>query len=786
MKTTLVLILFLVFGFGVTIAQEILPFKPTPTASIAGRTIDESIYRNRNNISHLPENAPNILIILLDDTGPGLPDTYGGEVHTPTFTKLSQEGISYNRFHSTAMCSPTRAALLTGRNHTRIGNGQITELANDWDGFSGLIPKTSATVAEVLKNYGYSTAAFGKWHNTPGGQTTQAGPFDYWPVGYGFEYFYGFLAGETSQYEPTLIKNTTYVHPPKSPEEGYSLSEDLADNAIEWIRTHQAIYPEKPFLIYWAPGASHGPHQVPKKWSDKYKGKFDDGWDAYRYRVFERQKETGWIPDNTELTPRPEGLDAWSDIPENEKPFQRKLMEVFAGFTEQADYEAGRIIEELESLEIRENTLIFYIWGDNGSSSEGIKGSISEALTQNQIPSTVADHIRTANELGGLEILGTPKTDNMYHAGWAWAGSTPFKGTKLLGAYFGGTRQPLVVSWPEKIKPDNQIRTQFHHVNDVVPTIYDVLKIQHPLMVNGFQQIPFDGTSMAYSFNDADSPGQKHTQFFDIMGSRGIYHDGWFAATFGPRVPWMTITPGLAEWTPDKDNWELYNLEEDFSQANDLAQSYPEKLRAMKEQFLVESAKNNNLPIGGGLYLALHPDSLASNPATEFNYPGNFTRLPEIAAPKLGTIPNRITIDVDVPQKANGVLLALGGFSGGLSCYVVDGILHYEYNMMEIQRTIIKGKTKLPTGDNKIVIELGTERRDDYAFLNTGKVEIEVNGKPYSSGVVPTLVNLSFTFNECLDIGTDLGSPISDVYYDKAPFSFNGQIKSVNVHYTKQ
>ncbi|WP_119790657.1 arylsulfatase [Flavobacterium anhuiense] len=776
----LLLILFNAFS---TNAQEILPFPATPTASQAGRTIDESVYKNRTVQSHLPKDAPNILIILIDDAGPGLPDTYGGEVHTPNLTKVANNGVSYNRFHSTAMCSPTRSSLLTGRNHTRIGNGQITELANDWDGFSGVIPKTSATVAEVLKQYGYSTSAFGKWHNTPGAQTSQAGPFEFWPIGYGFEYFYGFLSGETSQYEPTLVKNTTFVKLPKTAEEGYSLSDDLADNAIEWIQTHRAIHPEQPFLMYWAPGAAHGPHQVPKQWIDKYKGKFDDGWDKYRERVFEKQKKLGYIPAKTKLTPRPDNLAAWNTIPESEKPFQRKLMEVYAGFAEQADYDAGRVIDELEKMGIKDNTLIFYIWGDNGSSAEGINGSISELLTQNQIPSKIEDHIKTANELGGLDVLGSPKADNMYHAGWAWAGSTPFKGTKLLGAYFGGTRQPLAISWPKKIKIDKTPHAQFHHVNDVVPTIYEAVGIKTPSIVNGYNQDPFDGVSMVYSFNDGKAKDQKHTQFFDIMGSRAIYHDGWMASTFGPRVPWLTITPGLAAWTPDKDKWELYNLDEDFSQANDLSAKNPEKLNALKELFLIESAKNNNLPIGGGLYLALHPEALPINPAKEFNYTGNITRLPEVVAPKIATVANTITIDAEIPKDANGVLLALGGYSGGLSIYVKDGILYYEYNLMEIDRSIIKGSTKIPEGKAKIVIDLNTSKHPQYAHLNSAKVNISVNGKEYATGNVPILVNLGFTVYECLDIGTDLGSPISEAYFEKAPFAFSGKINGVNIKY---
>ncbi|MEK6481043.1 arylsulfatase [Catalinimonas sp. 4WD22] len=766
-------------------AQEVLPFHPTPSASKAGETMEESIHKHRQTESHLPEDAPNIIVILIDDSGAALPNTFGGEVSTPTLTKLYNQGISYNRFHSTAMCSPTRAALLTGRNHTRVGNGQITEWANDWDGFSGVIPKTSATVAEVLKNYGYSTSAFGKWHNTNPASVSKAGPFDEWPTGYGFEYFYGFFGGETSQYEPTLIKNTTYItHPPKTPEEGYHLTDDLADNAIQWIKDHKALQPDKPFFMYWAPGAVHGPHQVAKEWADKYKGKFDDGWDEYRKRVFKRQKEMGWIPENTILTERPETMAAWNDIPENEKPFQRRLMEVFAGFTEHADYNVGRIVNAVEEMGIADNTLIFYIWGDNGSSAEGQNGTISELLAQNQIPTKISDHIRVLNEeLGGLDALGSPKTDNMYHAGWAWAGATPFRSTKLVAAHFGGTRQPMVVSWPNKIQADKTVRSQFHHVNDITPTIYDLLDIQHPEVVNGFEQDPIDGISMVYTFDNGEAEGQKKTQFFDVMGSRAIYHDGWMASTFGPRIPWMTVTPGLADWNPKNDVWELHNLEEDFSQANDLAGQYPEKLEALKKLFLEESAKNKNLPIGGGLYVLLHPEELKVSPRSEFNYPGSTIRVPESNAPRVGLLNHKATIEVDMPANAEGVLFALAGYAGGLSFYVKDGVLNYEYNLFEIERTKLTGTSKLPAGKATIEINFKRKPHASISHLSAADVSIAVNGKEEIKGTIPTLVTAGFSANECFDLGMDLGSPVSEAYYDNAPYAFNGKINNMNIKY---
>ena len=526
----------------------------------------------RKEPERLKPGAPNILIVLIDDVGFGVPDTFGGEVHTPTLTRLRDAGISYNAFHTTSICSPSRAALLTGRNHHRVGNGTIAERASDFDGYTGIIPKTSATIAETLHHYGYKSAAFGKWHNTPANQTTAMGPFDRWPTGHGFDYFYGFLAGETSQWEPRLYENLNAIEPPHS--EKYHLTEDMVDKGLAWIKRHQAFSPDKPFLMYWAPGGAHGPHHIFPEWADKYKGKFDDGWDKYRERVFQRQKELGWIPADAKLTPRADTMASWDSIPEAERPFQRRLMEVFAGFVEHTDAQVGKLVDGLEQLGVRDNTIILYIWGDNGSSAEGQKGSISELLAQNNIPNTIEQQMAALTKVGGLPALGSPKVDNMYHAGWAWAGSTPFRSTKLVAAHFGGTRNPMVVSWPKGIKPDKTPRSQFHHVNDIVPTLYEVIGIKHPEEVNGFKQDPMDGVSMAYTFADAQAPGRKKTQYFENNASRGIYHDGWFACTFGPFVPWDTPSTAarLKGWDANKDVWELYDLSKDFSQAEDLGE----------------------------------------------------------------------------------------------------------------------------------------------------------------------------------------------------------------------
>ncbi len=764
-------------------AQEILPFTPVPSASSAGLTIQDSTYQKRKVPERLAKDAPNILIILIDDVGPGLPSTYGGGVNTPTLDRVSKRGISYSRFHSTAMCSPTRASLLTGRNHTRVGNGQIAEFANDWDGFSGMIPKSSGTVAEVLKQYGYNTGAWGKWHNTPVNEITPNGPYHNWPTGYGFEYFYGFLAGESSQYEPSMVRNTSYVTPEGMHDGKYHLTEDISTDAIKWLRTQKAYAPDKPFFMYWAPGASHGPHQVSKEWADKYKGKFDDGWDAYRERAFKRQKELGWIPQNAKLTARPDTLPSWDSIPEEEKPFQRRLMEVFAGFTEHADYNAGLVIDEIERQGRLDNTLIFYIWGDNGSSAEGQSGTISELLAHNGIPSKVSQHIEVLDELGGLDLLGSPKMENMYHAAWAWAGSAPYKSTKLIGAHFGGIRQPMAVSWPSKIKTDTKPRAQFHHVIDIAPTIYEVTKITPPQQVNGIAQDSIDGVSMVYTFDDVEAKGRRTTQFFDILGSRGVYSNGWFAGTFGPRIPWVQGRLDASQWNPEQDQWELYNLEEDWTQSDDLATKHPEKLRELKSLFLVESAKNKNLPIGGGLWSwILHPEDMPQSHYTEWNYDGDTKRIPEGAAPKIGNTPNVLTMEVELPEKPEGVLYSLGGFGGGMALFVKNGELIYEYNLFHIYRTRIKSEGKLPTG--KVKLEVTTTFPSPKPGA-PAEVTIKADGKQLAKGTVPITAAAGFTTFDCLDFGTDLGSPVAKDYYDEAPFDFNGKIGEVKVKYTK-
>ncbi|MDF1699837.1 MAG: sulfatase-like hydrolase/transferase, partial [Planctomycetota bacterium] len=617
-------------------------------------------------------------------------------------------------------------------------------------------------------------SAFGKWHNTPATQTTSMGPFEYWPTGYGFDHFYGFLAGETSQYEPRLVENTNQIEPPI--DESYHLTEDMADKAIRWLKRHRSFTPDAPFCMYWAPGAAHGPHHVFPAWADKYKGAFDDGWDALRAKTFAKQKQLGWIPADTKLTARADTMPAWDSIPAAERAFQTRLMEVFAGFVEHTDAQVGKLVGALESMGLRENTLILYIWGDNGSSAEGQGGSISELLAQNQIPSTIQQQIEALKGLGGLGALGSAKVDNMYHAGWAWAGSTPFKHTKLVASHFGGTRNPMVVSWPNGIKPDKTPRAQFHHVNDVAPTLYEVLGIEHPKMVDGFAQDPMDGTSFAYTFEAADAPEQKPTQYFDNNGSRGIYHQGWYACTFGPLTPWLTKSPGLKTWDSALDVWELYDLRTDFSQANDLAAKEPEKLAELKKLFLAQARENKVFPLGAGIWLRLHPEDISRTPYRNWTFDQSSVRMPEFTAPGIGTVSNTITMKVTVGEETSGVLYALGGASGGVTCYLDKGQLVYLYNMMIIEQTTFRCPQKLPAGEHTIVVDTTIPRPGAPAT-----VVFSVDGAEVGRVTVKRTVPLVFTASESFDVGVDLGSPVAHEYEKRRPFKFGGSIERLDV-----
>ena len=772
----------LIFSASMVSAQDVLPFPEPPSASVAGKTLKDSKHQWRKAENHLPKDAPNIVIFMTDDAGFSNPETFGGPIHTPTLDRLAKSGISYNAFHTTAMCSPTRASLLTGRNHHRVGAGQIAELASDWDGYVGKIPKSTATFAQVLSYYGYNTAAFGKWHNTPVTDITKLGPFDRYPTGLGFDYFYGFLAGETSQYEPALFENTNPVSPPHDPK--YHLTEDMTEKAIEWIRTCKTLEPDAPFFMYFAPGAVHGPHHIFKEWADKYDGKFDEGWEALREMTFEKQKAMGWIPKDAVLNPLAKGMQKWSDVPESQREFQTRLMEIYAGFLEHTDVQYGKVVDELEQQGLLENTLILYILSDNGPSAEGIDGTISELLAQNSMPSTVDQQLKILNEVyGGMDALGGPTLDTMYHHGWTYSGAAPFQGTKLVAAHLGGTRTPLVISWPKKIKHDGKVRSQFHHVNDIAATIYDILDITPPKVVNGVEQLPLDGTSMTYTFDQPEAETAKKTQYFEIFGSRGVYHEGWFAGTFGPKAPWSTDVSGLLKWEPEKDVWELYNLTEDYSQSKDLAQENPGKLAELKALFDREATDNHVYPIGAAQYTVFfNPSEMPSSPLTEWTFYEGQDRIPESMAPKFVSGRSSLAvIDAEIGKDTEGVLFAVGGISSGFTVYIDKGLLKAEYNAMTMNRFKIASASPIPTGKVKIEVET---KYDSSERMAPATVTLRVNGKQVGQGRIERSVPSVHTASETFDVGADLGSPVALDYYDRAPFRFNGKIEKIHIRYT--
>lgn len=764
------------------LAQAELPFPKPPSASIAGETLATSTHQRRVMPRHIAADAPNVLIVMLDDAGYAQADTVGGLIHTPTLTRIADSGIRYNRFHATAISSATRASLLTGRNNHRVANGVVAEIGTDWDGYTGEIPKSSATIAEVLRDYGYQTAAWGKWHNTPPQQTTAMGPFDRWPTGHGFDYWYGFMGGDSSQWEPRLYRNTTPVEPPdRKTAPDYHLTEDLAADTVQWLRQRQANVPDKPFFIYWAPGGVHAPHHVGVQWSARYKGRFDSGWDAYRETVFARQKQLGWVPQDTVLPPRPATLPAWDSLPAEEKQYHARLMEIFAGYLEHTDTQVGKIVDELEREGLRDNTLILYVFSDNGASAEGmLSGQIAEMNSLNGMQFTTAQNMAVLKrDLGGLAALGTPLTENHYHAAWAWAGSTPFNATKLVAGNFGGTRTPLALSWPRKVRPDPHIRSQFHHVNDIAATIYEVLGITPPTKVDGVVQDSLDGVSMVYTFADANAPGRKTLQYFENLGSRALYAEGWMASVFGPRTPWL---PGFAQfkgWDPAKDVWALYKVDQDFSMSQDLAAQYPEKLAELRRRFDEQARANHVYPLGAGLYPFLDPRAMIQMPYQHWQIDASIHRVPEFAAPNLRSRNSAVVVDAELAEGAAGVLYALGGNSGGVSLWLADGRLHYEYNALMMSRT----KLDAPVRPGRHKIELRTEMASTKPG-SAATLVLSVDGVEAARATTPYTPPLNFTVSETFDVGMDLGSPVALDYRERAPFAFKGgRIHGLEVSY---
>ena len=653
-----------------------LPRADPPFAGAAKRTLEGSKPVFPRPVD-APKGAPNVLLVLVDDAGFGNPSTFGGPCQTPTLSRLASAGLRYNRFHVTALCSPTRAALLSGRNHHAVGFGSIAEFAGGWPGYNATWPKSAASIARILQGNGYSTAAFGKWHLTPDDQQGAAGPFDRWPCGLGFDHFYGFLGGATGQYDPVLAENNSIIGVPEGKD--YYLPDDLTERTIRWIHDQKAQSPDKPFFIYYATGATHSPHHVPKAWADKYKGKFDQGWDKLREETFARQKELGVIPANAKLTPREPAFPAWDSLTPEEKAFYARQMEVYAGFQENTDYQVGRVVQAIEAMGQADNTLILYIWGDNGSSMEGTEtGTFNELTTITGIPIAPQQQLKLIDAYGGMDAWGGPLMQPHFSCAWAWAGNAPFQWGKQVASHFGGTRNPMVVSWPARIKDKGGLRSQFSHVIDVAPTILEVAGITPPDRVDGIPQMPMHGTSFAYTFDDAAAKERHTQQYFEILGNRAMYKDGWIACARLDRIPWKLdpatlkrFAPGSG-WDPDKDRWELYNIEEDFSQSKDLAAEHPEKLRELKELFWSEAEKYHVTPLLGGMapFFGLGP---AGEARTRFTYyPGTGN----IGAGMIPPVYNRsftITADLDVPPGgAEGVIVAESDVMGGFALYVQD------------------------------------------------------------------------------------------------------------------
>jgi arylsulfatase A-like enzyme len=722
-----------------------------------------------------PTGAPNVLIVLIDDAGFGSSSAFGGPCQTPNAEKLAANGLKFNRFHTTALCSPTRQALLTGRNHHSAGMGGITEIATAAPGYSSVLPNTMSPLARTLKLNGYSTAQFGKCHEVPVWQTSPNGPFNAWPTGGGgFEYFYGFIGGEANQWYPSLFEGTTPVENKKTPEEGYHLVDDMTDKATKWIAQQKTLTPDKPFFVYFAPGATHAPHHVPKEWADKYKGKFDQGWDELREETFARQKKLGVIPPDCELTARHKEIPAWDDMPEAFKPVLRREMEVYAGFMEYTDYHVGRILDGLKKLDILDDTLVFYIIGDNGASAEGsINGCYNEMSYFNGLQS-----LETPEYLGQrLDKLGGPESYNHYAVGWAHAMDTPYQWTKQVASHFGGTRNGTIIHWPKGIKAKGELRQQFSHIIDVAPTVLEAAGLPEPTFVNGVQQHPIEGVSMLYTFNDAQAPGRHETQYFEMFGNRGIYHNGWTAVTHH-QTPWTAMSAKPPAF--DDDVWELYDTTKDWSQARDISKQNPEKLHELQRLWLIEATKYNVLPLDDRLVEKMNPDT-AGRPKlikgnTQLLFQG-MGRLSENCVLNIKNKSHSVTAEIVVPEKgAEGVIISQGANIGGWSLYAKDGKLKYCYNWGGFKNFMVEGNT-LPPGEHQVRMEFAYEGG---GRGKGGKVTLYTDGKPVGEGTVGATLAMVFSADDGCDVGEDSGAAVSPDY-GPVGNQFNGVVKGVQL-----
>ncbi len=716
-----------------------------------------------------PQGAPNVIVFLIDDIGFGHPATYGGGIPMPTLDRLASQGLKFNRFHTTALCSPTRVAILTGRNHHSNNSGAIMETATAFPGNTGARPQSITPLAEILRQNGYSTSAFGKYHETAPWEVSVSGPFDRWPTYSGFDKFYGFIGGETNQWSPLLFDGTVKVEAVPPPD--YHFTTDMTNQAIQWIRSQQSLTPDKPFFTYFATGATHAPHHVPKDWIAKFRGKFDAGWDAYRQETFERQKKLGVVPQNAKLADRPADIKAWDALSADEKRLFSRQMEVFAAFAAHTDYEIGRVVQAIEDLGELDNTLIFYEVGDNGASAEGgMNGMFNEMTYFNGVLETVPDMLKN------IDKWGDPDTFPHMAAGWAVAGNTPFMWTKQVAANFGGTRNPLVVSWPARIKAKGEIRSQFHHVVDIAPTVLEAANLPSPNTVNGVAQMPMEGVSMVYTFDDAKAADRHKTQYLEIFGNRAIYHEGWVAATVH-KAPWdAKPRRPLAE-----DIWELYHVDEDFSEANDPAKSNPAKLKELQALFMTAAEKYRVLPIDDRVLeridpaMAGRPDLMAGR-KTLTVYAG-MVGMMENAFINVKNQSKTLTADVETSGRTNGVILAQGGKFGGWSLYVKDGRPAYTYNFVGLREFTVTASEALPSGKATITL--------DFAYDGNGRgkggtATIAINGKKVGSGRIESTNANIFSADDAADVGIDEGTNVSSAYrlYDNR---FTGRIEKVRV-----
>ena len=737
-----------------------------------------------------PPDAPNVLLVLIDDAGFGNPSTFGGPVNTPTLDNLAAEGLRYNRFHVTALCSPTRAALLSGRNHHAVGFGSISELIGGWPGYSTNWPTSAASIAQILQLNGYNTAAIGKWHLTPDAQQGPAGPFDRWPNALGFDYFWGFLGGETSQFDPVLVENNTIIGVPK--EKNFYLNDAMAEQSISWIRNQKAQAPDKPFFLYFATGATHAPHQVPKEWSNKYKGKFDQGWDKLREETFARQKQLGVIPANAKLTLRDPAFPAWDSVPSELRKVYARQMEVYAGYQENTDHAVGLVVHAIEEMGLADNTLIIYIFGDNGASMEGTEnGTFNEIITLNGIPLTADQQLKAIKAYGGLEKWGGPDMDPHYAAAWAWAGNTPFKWGKQVASHLGGIRDPMVVSWQKRIKDKGGLRSQFTHCTDVAPTILEAAGLPQPKEVNGVAQMPMYGVSFLSTFDDAKAPSRHTQQYFEILGNRAMYRDGWIACWRPDRIPWKLDPSTLArfapdKWNPDNDKCELYNLDEDFSQADDVADKYPDKVRELTALFWAEAEKYQVTPLFGEIaFLWGFPKY--STDQTKFTYYSGTENISPGIIPPIYNRSYSISADLDNPGRSGlgvrpgiaGVIVAEGSFLGGFSLYVEGGRLKHTYSFLGLKLDTITSRDQVPKGKVNVRYEFTADKPGEFATSGTSRLFI--NGKQEAEGRIEHTVPLRFTAYAGMDIGTDNGLPVVPKlgYAKLLPKYFSGTIEKV-------